>query len=142
MREPRRWVWQHTEAMTASARKNAPRGTPKKRPARARPATKPTLGKPSRRVARVSEGPVGKLAVLANDADFQKQIAQHIERGVLAQGLANALREIFASAKWTREPAVSGDAMKAAEEFLAEVAKHSGPPPSDDELEEMLRSWA
>lgn len=127
--------------MTANARKNAPRTAPKKRPARRATGAKPAP-RPERRVARVSEGALGKLAVLANDPEFQKQIAQHIERGVLVQAFGKALREIFASPKWTRETAVSDDAMKAAAEFLDEVARHNGPPPSEAELDEMIRSWA
>lgn len=126
--------------MTASARKNAPRSAPKKPQAGARPR-KPVV-KATRPVARVSEGARGELAVLANDPDFQKQVAQHIATGVLAQSLLQAIVKIVTDGKWTSPPPLSTEAMQAAAEFLAEVAKHNGPPPSEDELDEMLRSWA
>lgn len=124
--------------MAAGARKHVTRTPPKK--ALARPPK--AAVKPARPIARVSTGARGKLAVLANDPEFQKQVARHIEAGVLAESLVKALVNLFANAKTTTVPPVSDEAMKAAEAFLAEVAKHNGPPPTEAELDEMIRSWA
>lgn len=123
--------------MAHSARK--PTASSSKRKPAARAAAK-AVSKTTRPVARVSEGARGQLAVLANDPEFQTRVAQQLVAGAAAGKFAQIIRGLLTGL--APAPLVSDDAMMAAAEFMAEVAKHNGPPPSDDELDEMVRSWA
>lgn len=128
--------------MSANARKPSTAASPKRRPAKPRA---PRAPEPSKRpIARVSEVD-GAIAVLANDPEFQKKVANQIALGagaqVLGRIIGDVLRQLAASKRGDVGPAVPPEGMRAAAEFLAEVLKYNDEP-SDDEIEEMVRSWS
>jgi hypothetical protein len=113
---------------------------------------RPTSGK--RKVARVSEGAAGALAVLANDPEFQRKVAAAIERGpqlraAIKRAEANVRRiaekidEMRAEedAKRRKEGGQPSPAqMKAREALYQQMVAH-GRAPTDDEIAEALGSW-
>jgi hypothetical protein len=126
--------------MPATARKpSTAAASPKKRPAKPR---KPEV--PRRPVARVSEVD-GAIAVLANDPEFQKEVADQIAVGAGAQVLGRIFSDILSKFAASNEgralPAVAPEGMRAAAELFAEVLKHNDEP-SDDEIDAMVRSWS
>jgi hypothetical protein len=88
----------------------------------------------------------GAIAVLANDPEFQRKVAEQMAVGKAAQQfgrmIADLIRGVGAARRGEPIPSVSEDAMRAAAEFFARVQEHNGPGPSDEEVEEMVRSWS
>ena len=124
--------------MPAPARKTT--SGPTKRDTSKRAPRKVTL--PKRPTARVSEVD-GAIAVLANDPDFQRRVAEQMAAGKAAQQIGRAIVEIlrgFGAAQ--RGEVVSDDASRAASDFLRLVEQHNTPLPSDDDVTEMVRSWS
>jgi hypothetical protein len=99
---------------------------------------------PKRPTARISEVD-GAIAVLANDPEFQKRVAEQMAVGKAAQEFGRMLVEVFrrvgAAQGGERGPLVSHDAMQAAADFLSSVEEHNEPA-TDDDVAEMVRSWS
>ncbi|MBN8613199.1 MAG: hypothetical protein J0L92_21585 [Deltaproteobacteria bacterium] len=88
----------------------------------------------------------GAIAVLANDPDFQRKVAEQMAAGKAAQQFRSVIAELIrgfaASRRGELLPSVSDDAMQAAAEFFARVQEHNEAGASDDDVEEMVRSWS
>lgn len=127
--------------MPAPVRKST--SGPTKRETSKRGARKGAL--PKRPTARVSEVD-GAIAVLANDPEFQRRVAEQMAAGKAAQQLGRAIVELMrgfgAAQRGEAIPIVSEDASRAASDFLSLVEQHNAPVPSDDEVTEMVRSWS
>jgi hypothetical protein len=127
--------------MPAPARKTTSGAT--KRDTSKRGARTATL--PKRSTARVSEVD-GAIAVLANDPEFQRRVAEQMAAGNAAQQIGRVIVELIRGFRPTPRgeaiPLVSDDAAQAAFDFLRLVEQHNAPVPSDDEVTEMVRSWS